>query len=274
MNRRGLAETLDQLSGYLRYQKLLGVEGLALSPAGQKALAGLDSLPRTVAPPAAEGRSAPAGDRLSEQVPAAGDLPALAREAAGCERCGLCQTRTKVVFGEGDPKAELMFIGEGPGRDEDLSGRPFVGRAGQLLTKIIAAMGFERDQVYITNVVKCRPPGNRDPLKDEMDVCVPTYLEKQIEAIQPKVIATLGRFSMALFFPKNVRISKIHGQPKRADGRIYYPLFHPAAVLRNPNLRPVMESDFKRMRDLLKEIEESGGKMDDDPPELTQLSLF
>ncbi len=201
-------------------------------------------------------------------------LDTLAQQIRTCEKCPLSGARTKAVPGAGRADADIMFIGEAPGYYEDQQGLPFVGASGQYLGELLGMIGLTRNDVFITNVVKCRPPGNRDPLKDEMDICVPTYLEKQIEAIQPKIIATLGRFSMALFFPKNVRISKIHGQPQRADGRIYYPLFHPAAVLRNPNLRPVMESDFKRMRDLLAEIEETGGKMDDEPPELRQLSLF
>lgn len=200
-------------------------------------------------------------------------LEDLAQTIRACEKCPLHSARTNAVPGAGRFDADIMFVGEAPGYHEDQQGLPFVGASGKYLGELLGLIGLTRNDVFITNVVKCRPPGNRDPLKDEMDICVPTYLEPQIDAIKPKIIATLGRFSMALFFPKNVRISKIHGQPKRADGRIYYPLFHPAAVLRNPNLRPVMEDDFKRMRDLLEEIEQSGG-VDDDPPEPKQLSLF
>jgi DNA polymerase len=166
-----------------------------------------------------------------------------------------------------------MFIGEAPGYHEDQQGLPFVGQSGKYLTELLAMIGLTRNDVFITNVVKCRPPANRDPLPVEIDTCVPAYLNRQIEAIRPKIIATLGRFSMALFFPANARISKIHGEPKHADGRIYYPLFHPAAVLRNLNLRPAMEEDFKRMLALLKEVEQSGDDREDEPP-LKQLSLF
>lgn len=202
------------------------------------------------------------------------ELEQLAQQIRACELCGLHSARTNAVPGAGRPDADIMFIGEAPGYHEDQQGLPFVGASGKYLGELLTMIGLTRSDVFITNVVKCRPPGNRDPQSEEIDTCVPAYLDKQIQVIQPKIIATLGRFSMALFFPKNARISKIHGQPKRADGRIYYPLFHPAAVLRNPNLRPVMEEDFKRMLDLLEEIEKTGGGVDEDPPEPKQLSLF
>lgn len=135
-------------------------------------------------------------------------------------------------------------------------------------------IGLSREEVFITNVVKCRPPNNRDPLPDEIDICVSTYLKQQVEIIHPKIIATLGRFSMALFFSNNARITKIHGQPLRANGRIYYPLFHPAAVLRNPNLRPAMEADFKRMLTLVGEIADTPDSDEPPPSPPKQLSLF
>lgn len=201
-------------------------------------------------------------------------LDALAQQIQTCEQCPLHSARTQTVPGAGRPDSGIMFIGEAPGYHEDQQGLPFVGASGKYLGELLGLIGLTRNDVFITNVVKCRPPGNRDPLPIEMDACVPSYLQKQIDILQPKIIATLGRFSMGLFFPKNVRISKIHGEPKRADGRIYYPLFHPAAVLRNPNLRPVMEEDFKRMLTLLEEIEKAGGSLDEDPSEPQQLSLF
>lgn len=201
-------------------------------------------------------------------------LDALAQQIQACKTCPLHSARTQTVPGAGRADADIMFIGEAPGYHEDQQGLPFVGASGKYLGELLGLIGLTRNDVFITNVVKCRPPGNRDPLPAEMDICVPAYLEKQIDIVQPKIIVTLGRFSMGLFFPKNVRISKIHGEPKRADGRVYYPLFHPAAVLRNPNLRPVMEEDVKRMLILLDEIEKSGGQMDEDPPEPKQLSLF
>lgn len=201
-------------------------------------------------------------------------LEKLAEQIRACEQCPLHTGRTNAVPGAGRADADIMFIGEAPGYHEDQQGLPFVGASGKYLGELLGKIGLARNDVFITNVVKCRPPGNRDPLTTEIDICKPAYLEAQIKLIQPKIVATLGRFSMALFFPKNTRISKIHGQPLRQDGRIYYPLFHPAAVLRNPNLRPVMEEDFKRMLDLIKEIEDAGGTIEEEPPKPTQLSLF
>jgi DNA polymerase len=201
-------------------------------------------------------------------------LDAIAQEVRACQQCPLHSGRTRAVPGTGRPDAEIMFIGEGPGYHEDQQGLPFVGASGQYLSELLTKIGLSRNDVYITNVIKCRPPGNRDPLPTEIDTCVPAYLQRQIAIIQPKLIATLGRFSMGLFFDKNARISKIHGQPKRADGRIYYPIFHPAAVLRNPNLRPAMEEDFKRMLTLIQELKDGEKKPDEEPPKPKQLSLF
>ncbi|GAB4413928.1 MAG: uracil-DNA glycosylase [Anaerolineae bacterium] len=200
-------------------------------------------------------------------------LEQIAQEIRACQACPLHSARTRVVPGAGRPDAEIMFIGEAPGYHEDQQGLPFVGASGKYLGELLAMIGLTRNDVFITNVVKCRPPGNRDPLPAEIDTCVKTYLNRQIEIIRPKIIVTLGRFSMALFFPATARITKIHGQPRRADGRIYYPVFHPAAVLRNMNLRPAMEADFRRMLDLLKEVEATGNNVDDEPPP-QQLSLF
>jgi len=200
-------------------------------------------------------------------------LESIAQDVRACKQCALNSGRTHAVPGTGRPDAEIMFIGEAPGYHADQQGLPFVGASGKYLTELLALIGLSRSDVFITNVIKCRPPGNRDPLPTEIDVCVPAFLNQQIEIIRPKIVATLGRFSMALFFPKTARISKIHGQPTRADGRVYYPLFHPAAVLRNLNLKPTMEEDFKRMLTLLKEVEQVPDDGRDEPP-LTQLSLF
>lgn len=201
-------------------------------------------------------------------------LNSIATEIRQCTQCQLHSARTNAVPGAGHVDAHIMFIGEAPGFHEDQQGLPFVGASGKYLDQLLASIGLSREQVFITNVVKCRPPGNRDPLPDEIDTCMPAYLKRQADLIQPKIICTLGRFSMALFFPPTARISKIHGQPKRANGKIYYPLFHPAAVLRNPNLRPVMQDDFKRILTLLEEIKQAGGTIDDEPPPPRQLSLF
>jgi len=193
-----------------------------------------------------------------------------------CRLCPLYSGRTHAVPGAGRVDAEIMFIGEAPGFHEDQQGLPFVGASGKYLDELLAKIGLKRDQVFITNVVKCRPPGNRDPQPDEIETCVETYLKRQVELIRPKLIATLGRFSMALYFPPDARITRLHGQPKRANNRIYYPLFHPAAVLRNPNLRPAMEADFKRMPALLAELADlpGGDEPDEPPPPPKQLSLF
>jgi len=200
-------------------------------------------------------------------------LDQIAQEIRVCKACALHSARTRVVPGAGRPDADIMFIGEAPGYHEDQQGLPFVGASGKYLGELLAMIGLTRNDVFIANVVKCRPPGNRDPLPAEIDTCVETYLNRQIALIRPKIVATLGRFSMALFFPANARISKIHGQPRCADGRVYYPLFHPAAVLRNPNLRPAMETDFRRMLSLLEEMADTNGPASDEPPP-RQLSLF
>ncbi|MBK8024386.1 MAG: uracil-DNA glycosylase [Chloroflexi bacterium] len=169
-------------------------------------------------------------------------------------RCDLYKSRTNAVPGAGDPHAEILFIGEGPGLNEDKQGLPFVGRSGDLLVKMLKMIGLTRDKVFITNVVKCRPPENRDPTPLEIETCRP-YLEGQQGAIDPLVIVTLGRFSMARYFP-NGKITQIHGEPKFDDRRAYIPLFHPAAILRNPTLEPAMEADFLRIINVLTRVRE------------------
>ena len=170
-------------------------------------------------------------------------------EIADCPRCVLAKTRTRTVPGSGPLNADLMFIGEGPGAREDEFGLPFIGAAGRFLDELLNAIGLSRAEVYITNVVKCRPPGNRDPLPAETAACE-DFLARQIELIDPTVIATLGRFSMARWFP-DARISQIHGMASELDGRTIVPLYHPAAALRNGGLRPAMHADFARIRELL-----------------------
>ncbi|MFH1218683.1 MAG: uracil-DNA glycosylase [Candidatus Peregrinibacteria bacterium] len=174
-----------------------------------------------------------------------------------CEKCGLCKGRKNGVPGEGDLNADVMFIGEGPGRDEDLQGRPFVGVAGKLLTELIDSLGMKREQVFIANVVKCRPPDNRDPLPEEVEACWP-YLEEQIKMIKPKLVVTLGRHSMGRFLP-GLKISEVHGVPKRASGiwqdrQVYLPLFHPAVALYDPRKKETMFADFKKIPLILKKI--------------------
>lgn len=202
-------------------------------------------------------------------------LDEIAAEIATCTACPLHVGRTRTVPGDGAVHADIMFIGEAPGFYEDRDGIPFVGRSGQYLEQLLDMIGLKRHQVFIANVVKCRPPDNRDPLGVEMDACR-HFLDRQIAIIDPIIIATLGRFSMARYFPDG-KITKIHGQAKYEDGRIYYPLFHPAAVLRNPNLQPVMEEDFRRMLVLIEQARSNqvptGEKPpDEEPPK--QLPLF
>src|SRR5579864_6007212 len=171
-------------------------------------------------------------------------LEAVAAEVRVCTKCDLCKGTKNGVPGEGSVTAEVMFIGEGPGVNEDRLGKPFVGPAGQFLDELLASIGMDRPTVFITNVVKHRPPQNRDPLPEEIAACG-EYLTRQIEALNPKVIVTLGRFSMARFFPA-ARISAIHGQAKKIDGRIVVAMYHPAAALHQSSLRQTVEEDFRR----------------------------
>jgi DNA polymerase len=206
-------------------------------------------------------------------------LEEIAAQVRVCTKCRLHENTKNAVPGSGNPFAEIMFIGEGPGENEDRQGLPFVGRSGQYLDYLLNLIGMKREQVFITNVVKHRPPNNRDPLQDEIEACR-EYLEHQIALINPLMIATLGRFSMAKFFPTG-KISAIHGKPKYADSRAYYPLFHPAAALRNPGLRFDMEADIKRIPEVLAEVkarrqdnrpDEPPVVNEDEPPQ--QLTLF
>jgi len=198
------------------------------------------------------------------------ELTELYKEITVCQRCELAKGRTKTVPGEGPENAEIMFIGEAPGFHEDRQGRPFVGAAGKFLDELLASIGLTRDDVYICNVIKCRPPSNRDPQPDEMAACK-SFLDKQIELVRPKLIVTLGRFSMARYFP-NTKITHIHGQPKRIGNRIYYPMFHPAAALHQPKWRSVVKEDMLKIPQILKEAAQLG---EGEPLEKAeQLSLF
>lgn len=191
-------------------------------------------------------------------------------EVRRCTRCPLHIGRTKAVPGAGPVDALVMFIGEAPGFHEDQQGLPFVGAAGRFLNELLEGIDIERDQVFITNVIKCRPPGNRDPDPNEVETCKP-YLDQQIEIIQPKVIVTLGRHSMARAFPDE-KISVVHGQPRQVEDLVYFPMYHPAAALHQPSLRSVVEADFRGLKDLLE------GQLTPEaytpPPDAEQLSLF
>jgi uracil-DNA glycosylase family 4 len=181
-------------------------------------------------------------------------LLAYADEVAGCTRCRLSQGRTQVVFGAGSPTADLMFVGEAPGFHEDKQGLPFVGQAGKLLEGLLAGIGLQRQDVYIANVLKCRPPGNRDPQPDEIEACE-SHLFRQIELIEPVVIATLGNFATKLLSGRPTGITRVHGQEQEAvlGGRkvLLYPLYHPAAALYTRSMLAVLEADFARLPELL-----------------------
>lgn len=176
-------------------------------------------------------------------------LAQIAQQVSVCQNCVLHHSRKKSVPGTGPADAKIMFIGEGPGFHENEQGLPFVGAAGKLLDDLLAGMDMHRSEVFITNVVKCRPPGNRDPEPDELQACN-AYLDRQIEILDPPVIVTLGRFSMAKFFT-NAKISQVHGRPKPVDGRMIVPMFHPAAALHQGSLRPLLEQDFKRLPEFI-----------------------
>ena len=180
-------------------------------------------------------------------------LTELYEEIANCRDCELAKHRTKVVPGEGSEDAELLFIGEAPGWHEDQQGRPFVGPAGAFLNQLLSSIGLSREQVYIANVIKCRPPGNRDPLPAEVQACR-KWLDHQIEIIQPRIIITLGRYSLARYFP-NESISKVHGKARKEGKVVCYPMYHPAAALHQGSLRQIIEADMLRIPEILQQAE-------------------
>jgi DNA polymerase len=182
------------------------------------------------------------------------ELAAFHEQISACTKCRLAQTRTQVVFGVGNPDADLMFVGEAPGFHEDKQGEPFVGQAGKLLDTLLAAIGLARADVYIANVLKCRPPGNRDPAPDEIEACE-GHLYRQVEMIEPKLVATLGNFATKLLSGKPLGITRVHGQEQETTigGKrvVLYPLYHPAAALYTPRMLEVLRSDFARIPELL-----------------------
>lgn len=204
----------------------------------------------------------PLGDQtfMSEKEKRNQLLEKLKREMLVCHKCPLSKTRTNLVFGVGNPMANLMFVGEAPGRDEDLQGEPFVGRAGQLLTKIIEAIGLKRSDVYIANVLKCRPPGNRNPLPEEIVLCMP-YLIEQIGIIQPKVLCALGTFAAQTLLNTKAPVGTLRGKFHDYKGIPMMVTFHPAYLLRNPNDKVKVWEDMKRVRDLLGELSGKDSKI-------------
>jgi DNA polymerase len=195
-------------------------------------------------------------------------LRELNEEIALCQQCEIARYRTKVVPGEGAEDADILFIGEAPGWHEDQQGRPFVGQAGQYLDKLLASINLKRGQVYIANVIKCRPQGNRDPLPVEIHNCR-KWLERQIELIHPKMIVTLGRYSMEMFFPGK-SIGKIHGTAQKKDNVIYYAMYHPAAALHQQSLHQAIEADMLRIPALLAQAE----SVAEDKQQPRQLGMF
>ncbi len=200
------------------------------------------------------------------------ELPQIVRAVFDCTRCPLHEGRTRAVPGEGNPQADIMLIGEGPGFHEDKQARPFVGASGKFLEQLLNNSNYKREDVFITNVVKCRPPGNRDPQADELSVCK-DYLDRQIALIDPKVIVTLGRYSMYRYFP-GASISRIHGQPKRVGNRLIVPMFHPAAALHQPKWRPLITEDFQKLPQFIVQAAAFSQEKDLDLDNAEQLNLF
>jgi uracil-DNA glycosylase family 4 len=197
-------------------------------------------------------------------------LTDLYEEIRNCTRCVLSEARTQAVPGQGPEHAPIVFIGEAPGFHEDQQGLPFVGAAGQFLNELLESIGMKREDVYICNVIKCRPPGNRDPLPEETEACRP-FLDRQVKIISPQMIVTLGRFSMERYFP-GAKISYVHGRPRKIGGIIYYPMYHPAAALHQPKWRQVIQEDMARIPQLLAQVDTIAEA--ELPQSAEQLSLF
>ena len=220
----------------------------AVAPAAASAVLSAPPPPVTASPDAGAGDDAASG----RPVGATG-LRVTRDELGDCQRCKLCKGRTNLVFGVGNPDAQLVFVGEGPGADEDAQGEPFVGKAGQLLTKMIEAMGFARGDVYICNVVKCRPPGNRNPEPDEIAACEP-FLKKQLAAIRPRVIVALGKFAAQCLLRDDTPISRLRGNFRTYEGVRLMPTFHPAYLLRDPSKKRDAWADLKQVLAALREM--------------------
>ncbi len=195
-------------------------------------------------------------------------LSELSLEILRCQACDLHSTRTKAVPGEGPEDAALFFIGEAPGWNEDQQGRPFVGPAGQFLVELLTSINLQRSEVYITNIVKSRPPSNRDPLPTEIKACE-QWLDRQLELIKPKIIVTLGRYSLAKFIPDE-SIGKVHGLARKRDNTVIFPMYHPAAALHQQSLRSTIEDDFKKLPQLLSQIDQ----IEELKPPPKQMSMF
>lgn len=233
-----------ELADHLQYFSDIGVAGVSRDPAWRRradAPSAVPSVPDVPIVPEASFSPAETLDHIKEDI------------GAACTRCKLCTLgRSQIVFGVGNPKARLMFVGEAPGEEEDKRGEPFVGRAGQLLTKIIEAIGLTRDQVYIANVIKCRPPNNRNPEPDEVAACEP-FLFRQIDVLQPKVIVPLGKFAAQCVLKTMDPITKLRGRQFDYRGATLIPTFHPAYLLRNPSAKREVWEDMKKVREILQD---------------------
>ena len=243
----------DDLKAHLEFFGELGVQGVRLDPVWRQRTATIEvRASDPVALPLADARSsAPDHDLVPVYASAADALAAIRTDLGACVRCKLHTLgRKQIVFGVGNPNAELMFVGEAPGADEDVQGEPFVGRAGQLLTKIIEAIGMRREDVYIANLIKCRPPGNRNPEPDEVAQCEP-FLFRQIDTIKPKVIVALGKFAAQALLRTSDPITRLRGREYKYRNAILMPTYHPAYLLRTPSAKREVWEDMKRVRELL-----------------------
>jgi uracil-DNA glycosylase family 4 len=238
MNSKSQPRALNQTQLLLQLKNL--VTGLRHYLEEERAM-GLEGWPKSSAPPRKKASSPP------PPSPSSSSLKEVREELGDCRRCKLHSTRTNIVFGAGNPRALLVFVGEGPGRDEDLQGKPFVGLAGQLLTKIIQAIQLTREEVYIANIIKCRPPGNRNPEPDEIQACEP-FLIKQLEAIRPKLICALGTFAAQTLLKTEERISLLRGRFHQYQGIPLMPTYHPAYLLRNPQFKRDVWEDMKKIK--------------------------
>ncbi len=236
----------EQLTEHLAFFEQLGANGVSRDPRWR----GRADFAQVFAQPARSGEDARAGGADPEMVP--DTLEQIRSDLGECSRCKLSRDRTTLVFGVGSSDADLVFVGEAPGRDEDLQGVPFVGRAGQLLTKIIGSIGLTRDEVYIANVIKCRPPNNRNPERDEVQTCEP-FLFRQLDVIRPKVVVALGAFAVRTLLDSDQAISRLRGQVYDFRGAKLVPTYHPAFLLRSPDRKRDVWDDMKKVRTLLAE---------------------
>jgi DNA polymerase len=239
---RNFKEIIGDLKSYLEYLKGLGITEWPLFSNGNEKIYRSD-----VSDVVGAIQESPPPYRMANSSPAEPQrLEEIRNELGNCRRCKLHRTRRTIVFGEGNKKARLMLIGEGPGNDEDVQGRPFVGKAGQLLTKILQAIEIEREEVYIANIIKCRPPQNRNPEPDEIESCYP-FLLKQIQAIRPRIICALGTFSAQTLLKTDIKITALRGKIYDFSGIQLFPTYHPAYLLRNPEKKREVWEDMKQI---------------------------